>query len=220
MTHEEIEKTIDAINSKTFSNLIFLSDLDDSVSYGRVWRNEPQGGIGNEGSYEYYFIRIEDDEYVGAVLDMGNDLHVFMKSEFRKRGILAAAMVNSILPYLFQQGRKHQRVTYKDEAIGTYVKNHWGFERAGEGTSLKDLSCYSENSPVMARRRAIERDELALMKRNLDKARLYLTMVAEHIQSACGVGNDAGVSEFANEVGQLDDQILNFIEEYVGPLEQ
>ena len=77
---------IDALNRGELRDRVFLARLSDVVHFAKVWTKEPKGGIVGEGSSEFFFITNSSPLYVAAVLDMGNDLHVFVKEEHRGRG--------------------------------------------------------------------------------------------------------------------------------------
>jgi hypothetical protein len=53
MTHEGIEKLIDALTSGELRGRIFLSKLSERVDFARVWLEEPRGNIANEGSDQH-----------------------------------------------------------------------------------------------------------------------------------------------------------------------
>ena len=99
MTNESIERLIDALNAHEMRDRIFRASLSASVEYAKVWLNEPKGVAGNEGSYEFFFIKNETGVYVAAVLDMYNDLHVFVKEAYRRKGYLTRSLSeNSLIP--------------------------------------------------------------------------------------------------------------------------
>jgi len=211
MTNDTIEKIIDALNYKQSNELIFMSDISNNVVLAKVWIHEPKGNIGNEGSYTFYFIKDDNGIYIGAVLDMSSDLHIFIKKEYRKKGYLSRAMNQIILPHLFHNGRKHQKITYRDPFIGDYVKRNWGFEIIDSHTASKDLSYYKDIE-ISQKTRAITQDELNSIKNKIDKARLYLTMAGEQVESICGHGNDANLKDLAHELFWLDDKVFDYIQ--------
>lgn len=213
MTDDTIENLIDSLNDKQTNELIFLSELSGNVLYARVWLHDPKGGIGNEGSYPFYFIRDDECTYVGAVLDMVSDLHIFVKEKYRKRGHLSQAMNQVVFPYLFQQGREYQKITFKDPTIGEYAQKHWGFEVIDEMTAGKDLSCYAQTEKILPKIRKMTEEEFYSIKKKTDKARLYITMAAEQVESICGQGNDANLKGWASELTWLDDDVRDFVEE-------
>lgn len=217
MTNEDVECLIDSLNDNT-NELIFISKLYGNVDLAKVWTSEPKGDIANESSYPFYFIKNDEGTYVAAVLDMGSDLHVFVKKEYRKKGYLSQAMNEIILPYLYQTGRKKQIITFIDPRIGDYVEKLWGFKLINEKEAEKDLSCFEGTEKIVPQPRSITSEEFKSIKRKIDKARLYLIMASEHVESVCGIGKDASLIDLAQDILWLDDEVLNFIEDKQGPL--
>ena len=214
MKHEHIESLIDLLNTGGDLQLIFLSALSDEVDFAKVWLQEPRGGIGNEGAYDFYFIKNESEIYVAAVLDMFNDLHVFVKEEHRGNGYLTSAMHQVIFPHLYQGGRETQHVTFIDDEVGRYVEKCWGFEIDGEQHATKSLKEYAGGEELKPRRREVTKREFEAIKNKIDRARLYIIMAAEQLESALGEGEDGGMREVARMLLYLDDEVLDFIEEH------
>jgi RimJ/RimL family protein N-acetyltransferase len=80
-----------------------------------------------------YLIK-KDGTYIGAVYDMGvNDLHAYMKKDYRKKGYMSNALKNHILPYLFSRGREYQHITYYSDNISAkYSALKIGFIEVGK----------------------------------------------------------------------------------------
>jgi hypothetical protein len=216
MTNEDIEGLIDSLNEKKSQELIFMSELTKTVDYAKVWTREPRGE-GGDGSFSFYFIKNEYGIYVAAVSDMYKDLHVFVKESHRKRGHLSKAMNEAILPHLFSEERDVQEITFRDPEIGGYVVRNWGFTLTSDTTARKDLSYFAGNGVApMVRKVSIE--EFSLIKEKIYKARMYLIMAAEHLESMLGKGNDADLREYASDVYALDDVVQSYIEKQQGSL--
>ncbi len=121
MREREIRKYIDRLNNKKAKESIFIRQISKTVDVAKVWSKQPKMTdmvTGNFGSYLFFFIRNETNEYVGAVLDMYHDLHWYIVPKERKQGHLTTALKESILPYLFYDERESQRITIKKSAIG------------------------------------------------------------------------------------------------------
>lgn len=218
MTNEHIEKLIDALNKGRLKERIFRVGLSPRVEYARVWTEDPQGKVCNEGSYEFYFLKSETGRFIGAVLDMHNDLHVFLKKSFRGKGYLATAMQNVILPHLHQKdGRNKQRVTFTDPDIGRYCEKNWGFTITGPEEATRDLATFAEFPPVSYERRPLNHEDFSLIKQRIDKARNYLVMVKEQVETAIGISN-ADLDSLISDLVWLDDEMLSLIEDVQGQL--
>ncbi|WP_341902857.1 hypothetical protein [Fluviicola taffensis] len=121
MTEREIRKYIDRLNNGKASESIFTRQISENVDVAKVWKKQPKMTddiIGNFSSYRFFFIKNEFSKYVGAVLDMEDDLHWYVNPKSRKKGYLTTALKESILPYLFYDERKSQRITIEKNAIG------------------------------------------------------------------------------------------------------
>lgn len=121
MTEKEIRKYIARLNNGNASESIFIRQISKTVVFAKVWAEQPKmtdAIIGNYCSYRFFFIKNETNEYVGAVLDMYQDLHWYILPKNRKQGYLTTALKESILPYLFYYERESQRITIDKNAIG------------------------------------------------------------------------------------------------------
>jgi len=121
MTEREIRKYIDRLNSGKACESIFTRQISKTVDVAKVWTERPKmtdNIIGIFSSYRFFFIKNELNEYVGAVLDMYQDLHWYIVPKSRKQGYLTTALKESILPYLFYDGKESQRITIEKSAIG------------------------------------------------------------------------------------------------------
>lgn len=219
MTNEHIEKLIDALNKGLLKKYIFRVGLSPRVEYARVWTEDPQGKVSNEGSYEFYFLKSETGKFFGAVLDMYNDLHVFLKKSFRGKGHLAMAMQNVILPHLHQKdGRTKQRVTFTDPEIGHYCERNWGFTITGLGEATRDLTTFTGFPPITYERRPLNREDFSVIKQRIDKARNYLVMVKEQVEASIGKSN-TDLDSLISDLVWLDDEILSRIEDVQGQID-
>ncbi len=111
MTESEIRKYIDRLNNGKASESIFTRPISKTVEVAKVWPEQPKmidSIIGNFCSYRFFFIKNESDKYIGAVLDMYQDLHWYIIPKSRKQGYLTTALKESILPYLFYDEREVQ----------------------------------------------------------------------------------------------------------------
>ncbi|RKD86391.1 GNAT family N-acetyltransferase [Mangrovibacterium diazotrophicum] len=149
MTEREIRKYIDRLNNGKAGESIFTRQISKTVDVAKVWSKQPKMTdkvTGNFGSYRFFFIRNETNEYVGAVLDMYDDLHWYIVPKKRKQGYLTTALKESILPYLFYDERETQRITIEKGAIGetNYINSKsvaikLGFKATNEAESEFEL---------------------------------------------------------------------------------
>lgn len=126
MTEKEIRKYLVRLNTSKSDQTIFKREISPNVEIAKVWKNLPKRSDRKQNAYQpdfFFFIKNENQEYVGAVLDMGFDLHWFVLPKFRKRGYLTNALKEAIIPYIFDFLRESpiitisisdSRVSYKD----------------------------------------------------------------------------------------------------------
>lgn len=104
MTTDEIKEYIDRLNNGNGKETIFLREISEFVKVAKVWKKElniNDSDSINLDSYRFFFIQNKNKKYVGAVLDMGFDLHWFILENERKKGYLTNALKRTILPYIF-----------------------------------------------------------------------------------------------------------------------
>jgi len=117
MKIQEIRSYIDKLNRSKSTDTIFTRRIADSVEVAKVWntaRNNPQGYVGN-----FFFILNNEGEYVGAIYDMGWDLHWYIVPKHRGKGHLTKALRKAILPHIFHIGRDEQKISIELNAIGS-----------------------------------------------------------------------------------------------------
>ncbi len=108
------------MNNGGDKELIFIKPLSVTVNYARIWWEKPNPTdkiAFPDGPYSMYFIKSELGRYVAVVLDMGNDLHVYVIPEYKKKDYLTKALLNSILPHIFEE-KEEQRITITKGSIG------------------------------------------------------------------------------------------------------
>ncbi|MVN22182.1 hypothetical protein [Mucilaginibacter arboris] len=69
-------------------------------------------------SRTFYFIKNTEGNYIGIVYNMNGDLHWLILPNYRGKGLLTNALSKTILPHIFQDNRKEQRITIDRERIG------------------------------------------------------------------------------------------------------
>lgn len=153
MSNKSIGAIIKKLNSKNYEN-IFLQRLSENVEYGIVWHKVRQcsphiGKYYSETRDRFYFFKNEYDTYVGAVLimDAQDDLHAYVKKEYRRQGYLTNAMQEVILPHLLQNKEK-QRITIDIDWLGE--KNFWASKKSAlkngfKQETEKEYYCYKKD---------------------------------------------------------------------------
>ncbi|MEZ5082654.1 MAG: hypothetical protein R2750_04295 [Bacteroidales bacterium] len=156
MTNSEISKYIRTLNQGSGTETIFTRRISKNVELAKVWEKRPKPTdsiIGNFNPFTFFFIKSESSEYVGAVLDMGHDLHWYISQKHRKKGYLVNALKSSILPFLLSN-RNEQRISIDKHQIGE--KNYENSKRVAELVGFKRLSA------------EIEGDKYSILKEEFD----------------------------------------------------
>ncbi len=217
MTNETIERLIDALNAHKMRDRIFRASLSPAVEYAKVWLHEPKGVAEDERSYEFFFIKNVTGIYVAAVFDAYNDLHVFVKEEYRKKGHLARAMNEVIFPYLYQSGRGMQEVTFKDPCVGSYCAKNWGFTIISDSFAKKDLSFFADLPAIELKGQECTLEDFEQIEVKINKARLYLTMVREQLTIAYGQPSNGNLEELISDLSFIKDDIRDFCLPAIAP---
>jgi hypothetical protein len=212
MTNESIEQIIDALNRGEMGGRVYRTRISSNVDFAKVWCQYPKGGIVNEGSFDFFFIKNKKEKYIGAVLDMHDDLHAFVKKMSRKCGYLKKAMDETILPKLYQSGRKKQCVTFEDPDMGDYCVKHLGFTLTGLLKAEKDLSVYSDVPEIVGCGIELSRDEYRDIHIKIGRVKLYLSMINEQLEMAYGECNNLGISHLQQSLSSLECRIERYID--------
>ncbi len=116
MTDKYIIKLITTLyRNPNFKDCIKVS-IGQNVELAHIWDN---GGSSNSHIPNTYFLIKENNKYVGAVLDMFDDLHWVILPKHRKNGHLSQALTQVILPYILEEmPRVEQKITIKRSVLG------------------------------------------------------------------------------------------------------
>jgi len=121
MTENYLNHLINRLN-KGFLNDIYIRPLSKSVDFAKIFTEKLKMSDKLRTSdlipYKLYCIKNDENKYVAIVLDMNNDLHWFVKKQYRKQGFLTKALNDTILQHLALDEREQQRITISQNAIG------------------------------------------------------------------------------------------------------
>ncbi|NEV93449.1 hypothetical protein G3567_04700 [Psychroflexus sp. YR1-1] len=141
MTDDTIKGFIDQLNKEESTESIFTRQISENVDIAKVWEEQTTESdqiAMYTGSYSFFFIKNQSNEYVGAILDMIRDLHWYIIPKFRKQGYLSKALKETVLPYLFIEGRDTQRVTINKKDIGE--TNYQNSKNVALGLGFKSIN--------------------------------------------------------------------------------
>jgi len=210
MTNKEISKYINRLNQGKGQESIFTREISESVVVAKVWSEQPKKTdsiVGNFASYRFFFIKNSMNVYVGAVLDMGTDLHWYISPKYRKRGYLTTALKESILPYVFENDRNEQRITIengigkKDYNNSRKVAEKLGFVPINiEETEflLKESMFGRDNARLTKKNKTISKDRIEILTKRVNYATKELLKISDELTMA--YDDDKNLDDISNEV--------------------
>jgi hypothetical protein len=113
MTNENLAALINRANGFSGPQIVFTRPLAANVYLATAWLAAPSltnRAASSPHGYDLYLIRSAGGVFVGAVLDMVEDLHWLVSKPFRGHGWLTKALRQVILPHLLQT-REQQTIT-------------------------------------------------------------------------------------------------------------
>jgi hypothetical protein len=226
MTNTEIAKYIRKLNSGTGKETIFTRPLSKNIVLGKVWTKPSKPTeeiVGNSSPYTFFFIKSDNGEYIGAVLDMGNDLHWFISPPFRKKGYLTKALKTTILPYLFYE-RNEQRISIDVCQIGE--RNYRSSKRVAELLGFKKVESEREekfyllsktdfdwtNEIIEEENTKIGRERIDVLRKRTFYATKLLWMVQNELEMSYGDCNELNevVSEAISYTWKIEDLMFEY----------
>jgi len=144
------------INDRLFAeieNQLILISSCENVEYTKVWYDiDPEYDRGKNSAF-IYFIKDENENYIGAVQKMEDDgdLFVLIKNEYRRTGIAYSTLSDYILPHICSATTNNIRCLFDSEeskALG----NKLGFDIKGnygilDRNSVKPCPTFIEYRP-------------------------------------------------------------------------
>ncbi|MBY0260774.1 MAG: hypothetical protein K2Q20_00420 [Phycisphaerales bacterium] len=188
MTEETLCGLIHAFNARRLPEPHALRTLSPSVVLGYVWLESPTRREGTAKSDRLYFI-VSERRCVGVVLDMGEEnLHWYVLPEHRKKGHLALALEEYILPHLFGDGRESQSVTVNSEENAAYALKV-GFGRIAENRHVRIATPDDANKYPLGKDALLTLEERDAIKARLRQAAALVMSVHEKLE--CSFDYDA-----------------------------
>lgn len=125
MSEKQLNKILNDLNKNIakIKKLMFIRPLSESVEYAKFWDEEPLTQLKKYSCYipyRCYLIKDDGKNYVGIVLDMSQDLHWYVKKEYRGKGYLTKSLNEIILPHLLDI-REEQQITISKNEIGVQI---------------------------------------------------------------------------------------------------
>ena len=212
MTDKELTSYINRINQNKYKDTIFLRQIGNNVMLAKVWKNKPKA---NDNRLEHlkpftiFFINNNDGFCIGAVLDMGQDLHWLIIKKHRGQGYLTRSMRELILPYLrFKMDREEQQITISKNAIGTLNYNKskkvalsLGFSPTKDEENQFSINLLDQDfntNSIEELNLTFEAEHLKSLQNKFMFHFKNLEMISNELQM--NFGNDMELSEYLDEI--------------------
>lgn len=166
--------------------------IGKNVEIAHIWYKE--GFSDSHVPYTYFLIK-DNDNYVGAVLDMTHDLHWVILPKHRKKGHLSKALKQIILPYLLEEtNRFEQKITIKHNEIGeTNYQNslrvalNVGFKQIDEENLVFENNSLDEDEYQLDfQYKGLTKDELSNCINQLQKLAKQINVIGSKIELSYG----------------------------------
>lgn len=196
MTDKQIRKYINLLNKGKHEESIFTHKISENVEVAKVWKIQPNINDNYNSNFlseTFFFIKNTSNKYVGAVLDMGEDLHWYIIPKSRKQGHLTKSLKSAIIPYLFYFYEEYEflKITIDVNIIGEInyqnsrkVAINLGFKSIEDSEtefelSRKDFNWGNEN--IIDYNSQINPERLELLKKRINYAYLLLYKCSDEL---------------------------------------
>jgi hypothetical protein len=226
MTNYEISKYIRILNQRSGTETIFTRRISKNVELAKVWEKRPKPTdsiVGNFNPFTFFFIKSDSGEYVGAVLDMGHDLHWYISQKHRKKGYLTKALRTAILPFILYD-KDEQTISIDIHQIGE--KNYNSSRRVAELAGFKIISSKNADDKFLLTKEDFNWEYESLDERNskigkerideLVKRAFYATklfwMIKDELEMKYGDCSDLDyfVKELRNYTWKIEDLMYEY----------
>lgn len=192
MTEKYIIQLINKLNRNSNYKDCVKVGIGKNVELVHIWYKE--GFSDSHVPYTYFLIK-DNDNYVGAVLDMTHDLHWVILPKHRKKGHLSKALKQVILPYLLEEtDRFEQKITIKRNEIGeTNYQNslrvalNIGFKQIDEENLVFDYNSLDEDEYQLDfQYKGLTKDEFNNCINQLQKLAKQINVIGSKIELGYG----------------------------------
>lgn len=213
MTDKYIIKLINKLNRFPNYKDCVKVGIGKNVELAHIWY---QSGFSDSHVPYTYFLIKDNDNYIGAVLDMTHDLHWVILPKHRKKGHLSKALKQVILPYLLEEtDRLEQKISINRNQIGEInyqnslrVALNIGFKQINEENLVFDYNSLDEDEYQLDyNHKGLTRKELDFEINELQKIAKKLNKISSKIEFAFGKEieeySKPSLNDTANKVAYL-----------------
>lgn len=142
MTDKQLDELLDELNSNPDSSKFMLIQIAADIYFGKVWFNLPWENQIEDHGDNYYFINRPDYGLVGIIEATRTELHVYLKPEFRRKGIMSTSLRETILPHSFWYYHADKlRITIDQDFHGKLFKQ---VEKSAHLAGFKDKNIVND----------------------------------------------------------------------------
>lgn len=213
LTDKYIIKLINKLNRFPNYKECVKVGIGKNVELAHIWY---QSGFSDSHVPYTYFLIKDNDNYIGAVLDMTHDLHWVILPKHRKKGHLSKALKQVILPYLLEEtDRLEQKISINRNQIGEInyqnslrVALNIGFKQIDEENLVFDYNSLDEDEYQLDyNHKGLTRKELDFEINELQKIAKKLNKISSKIEFAFGKEieeySKPSLNDTANKVAYL-----------------
>lgn len=224
MTDKYIIQLINKLNRNPNHKDCLKVGIGKNVELAHIWYKE--GFSDSHIPYTYFLIK-DNYKYIGAVLDMTNDLHWVIHPKHRKKGHLSKALKQVILPYILEEmSRIEQKISIKRYEIGEInyqnslkVALNVGFKQIDEVNLVLDYNALDEEEYRLDYKyKGLTKDELDKQISELQSIIKSLNKINSTIEFAFGKQieeySKPSLNEIVNNVAYLKEVFKDIKEDF------
>lgn len=212
MTDKYIIQLINKLNRNPNHKDCVKVSIGKNVELAHIWEKE---NFSNSHIPYTYFLIKENEKYVGAVLDMTNDLHWVILPKYRKKGHLSKALKQVVLPHILEEmPRLEQKISINRFEIGeTNYQNSLkvalsvGFKQIDEENLVFDYNALDEKEYQLDYQyKGLPEEEFNNCINKLQKLAKQINIIGSKIE--LGYGKE--IEEYTNlAINERADNIAN-----------
>lgn len=212
MTDKYIIQLINKLNRNPNHKDCVKVSIGKNVELAHIWEKE---NFSNSHIPYTYFLIKENEKYVGAVLDMTNDLHWVILPKYRKKGHLSKALKQVVLPHILEEMPcLEQKISIKRFEIGeTNYQNSLkvalsvGFKQIDEENLVFDYNALDEKEyQLHYQYKGLPEEEFNKCINELQKLAKQINIIGSKIE----LGYGKKIEEYTNlAINERADNIAN-----------
>ena len=191
MTEKSIIAILNGLNRNPYYRNCIKHSISKNVELAHIWIENSR----HKHSPKTFFLIRNENEYVGAVLDMKIDLHWIILPEHRKNGYLTNALKEAIIPYLFSVVEREElkisinelEISNKNYEASMRTALNVGFKKIDNKTFiLKEHDFDFSNEELDIRYKGLEDDEIEDICKELKAIARKVNVINSKIELSLG----------------------------------